>query len=136
MPVSGHGPTASGKDGKSMSEQRVLKVVHAVPTEVVSEKLSVQRIADIAGAEKLRGNVWTLDEGSQLRHAHREQEELYLVLDGTAQMEVDETTYRLGERDAIVVPAGSAHQLSNIGLGPLTYLVVAAPAVADDVICD
>jgi mannose-6-phosphate isomerase-like protein (cupin superfamily) len=118
-----------------MSESRALKVVHAVPTEVVSEQVSVQRIGDLAGAEKLRGNVWTLNEGSQLRHSHREQEELYLVLDGTGQIDVDGRLYRLGERDAIVVPAGVEHQLSNVGLGPLTYLVVAAPAVSGDAVC-
>lgn len=116
-----------------MSE-RALKVVHAVPTEVVSEQVSVQRVGDMAGADKLRANVWTVNEGSQLRHAHRQQEELYLVLDGVALLEVEGATYRLGERDAIVVPAGVAHQLSNVGVGPLTYVAVAAPAVADDVV--
>jgi mannose-6-phosphate isomerase-like protein (cupin superfamily) len=114
----------------------VLKVVHAVPTEVVSEQVSVQRVGEMAGAAKLRANVWTLNEGSQLKHAHREQEELYLVLDGVGQMLVDGATYRLGERDAIVVPAGVEHQLSNVGLGPLTYAVVAAPAVVDDLVCE
>jgi len=113
-----------------------MKVIHAMPTEIVSEQVSVQRVADLLGAEKLRANVWTVAEGSQLRHAHREQEELYLVLDGTAQLEVSGTTYRLGERDALVVPAGVAHQLTNIGLGPLTYLAAAAPAVAGDAVCD
>lgn len=115
--------------------ERVLKVVHAVPTEVVSEQVSVQRVGEKAGAVNLRANVWTLNEGSQLKHAHREQEELYLVLDGVGQMQADGATHRLGERDAIIVPAGMEHQLSNVGLGPLTYVVVAAPAIADDLVC-
>jgi mannose-6-phosphate isomerase-like protein (cupin superfamily) len=119
-----------------MASKRVLKVVHAVPTEVVSEQVSVQRVTDLGGAENLRANVWTVNEGSQVRHAHREQEELYLVLEGTAQIEAGGTAYKLGERDTVVVPAGMAHQLSNIGLGPLTYMAVAAPAIPDDVICD
>lgn len=119
-----------------MAQGRVLKVVHSTPTEIVSEQVSVQRIGDQGGAEHLRANVWSLNEGSRVRHAHREQEELYLVLDGTAQMEVDGTFYRLGERDTIVVPAGVAHQLSNIGVGPLTYVAVAAPAIEDDLLCD
>jgi mannose-6-phosphate isomerase-like protein (cupin superfamily) len=109
-----------------------MKVVHGVPTETVSEQLSIQRMADMLGAEKLRANMWTLAEGSGLRHSHREQEELFLVLDGTAQIEAEGTIFKLGERDALVVPAGVAHQLTNIGLGPLTYFVVAAPAVKGD----
>lgn len=119
-----------------MASKRELRVVHAVPTEVVSEQVSVQRIGDMGGAENLRANVWTVNEGSQLRHTHREQEELYLVLEGTAQIEAGGRLYKLGERDLVVVPAGMAHQLSNIGLGPLTYMAVAAPAVSDDVVCD
>lgn len=119
-----------------MASKRLLKVVRAVPTEVVSEQVSVQRVSDMGGAQNLRANVWTLNEGSQLRHAHREQEELYVVLEGTAQIEADGTLYKLGERDTVVVPAGMTHQLSNIGLGPLTYMAVASPAAADDVICD
>lgn len=114
-----------------------MRVVHVTPTEVVSEQLSVQRVAEQAGAEKLRANVWTLAEGSMLRHSHREQEELYVVLDGTAQLEADGGTYKLGERDAVVVPAAVVRQLVNIGVGPLTFLVVAAPAVASDaIVCE
>jgi mannose-6-phosphate isomerase-like protein (cupin superfamily) len=109
-----------------------MKIVHITPTETVSEQLSVQRVADMAGAQKLRANVWTLAEGSMLRHSHREQEELYVVLDGVAQVEAGAATYKLGERDAVVVPAGVSHQLTNIGLGPLTFMVVATPAVSGD----
>jgi len=119
-----------------MVDKRVLKVVHGAPTEVVTEQVSVQRVGDRGGAEHLLANVWTVNEGSLVRHTHRTQEELYMVLEGTAQLEVDGTTYKLGERDTIVVPAGIAHQLSNIGLGPLTYLAVAAPAAEDEVVVD
>lgn len=111
-----------------------VKVVHMTPTETVSEQLSVQRVADLAGAEKLRANVWTLAEGSMLRHAHQQQEELYMVLDGVAQIEVEGTTRKLAERDALLVPAGVAHQLTNSGIGPCTFIVVAAPAVSDDAV--
>jgi mannose-6-phosphate isomerase-like protein (cupin superfamily) len=113
-----------------------MKVVHVMPTEVLSEQISVQRVADRTGAEKLRANVFTVAEGSMMRHAHREQEELYVVLDGTGQMDVDGSLYKLAERDALAVPAGVAHQFSNVGIGPLTFLVVAAPAVQGDAVFD
>jgi mannose-6-phosphate isomerase-like protein (cupin superfamily) len=108
------------------------RVVHITPTEVVSEQISVQRVGDLCGAQKLRTNVWTVAEGSLVRHSHREQEELYVILDGVALLEADGKTFKLGERDAAVVPAGVVHQLTNIGAGPMTYLAAAAPAVADD----
>lgn len=96
------------------------RVIHITPTEVVSEQISVQRVGDLCGAKKLRTNVWTIAEGSLVRHSHREQEELYVVLDGVGLLEADGRTFKLGERDAAVVPPGVAHQLSNIGAGPMT----------------
>jgi mannose-6-phosphate isomerase-like protein (cupin superfamily) len=109
-----------------------VKIVHAVPTDQVTDTLSVKRLTDELGAENLRANVFTVAEGSMTKHVHREQEELYLVLDGTAEIMVDGTVYKLGERDALAVPAGAEHQLSNVGQGPLTFFVVASPNVAGD----
>jgi mannose-6-phosphate isomerase-like protein (cupin superfamily) len=109
-----------------------MDVVHAVPTESLSEKLSVQRLSDRLELTHMRANVYTLAEGSMLRHLHREQEELYVVLDGTAMVDVDEARHKLGERDALAVPARAWHRVANVGVGPLTFLVVAAPPTADD----
>ena len=109
-----------------------MNVVHAAPTDTVSEQLSVKRLTDELGATKLRVNVWTLAEGSMLRHTHREQEELYVVLDGTMGMTVDGEMHKLGERDAVLVPAGAEHQASNMGRGPVTFVVAAAPNVTGD----
>lgn len=109
-----------------------MDVVHAVPTESLSEKLSVQRLSERLELAHMRANMYTLAEGSMLRHLHREQEELYVVLDGTAMIDVDEARYKLGERDALAVPARAWHRVSNVGVGPLTFLVVAAPPTAAD----
>jgi mannose-6-phosphate isomerase-like protein (cupin superfamily) len=109
-----------------------VRIVHAAPTEQVSDQISVKRLTDELGAENLRANVFTVAEGSMTKHLHREQEELYLVLDGAAEITVDGTVYKLGERDALAVPAGAEHQLANVGWGPLTFFVVAAPNVTGD----
>ena len=39
-----------------------MKVVPAVPTETISEKLSVQRLSEAIGVRHLRANVYTLAE--------------------------------------------------------------------------
>lgn len=109
-----------------------MKVVRAVPTETVSEKLSVQRLSEALGARHLRANVFTLAEGSMSRHMHREQEEVYLVLDGKALIDVDDQQLLVGEREALAVPARAWHRVANVGVGPLTFYVVAAPPVEDD----
>ena len=109
-----------------------MKVVRAVPTERISEKLSVQRLGEALGVRNLRANVFTLAEGAMSKHMHREQEEIYLVLDGTAMIDVDEHQFKVGEREALAVPAGAWHRVANVGSGPLTFFVAAAPAVEGD----
>jgi uncharacterized cupin superfamily protein len=111
-----------------------MKVISAVPNQPVTEQLSVQPLADLAGARKLRANVWTLAPGnwSWGRHAHREQEELYLVLDGRLRIEADGDAAELGPREATVVAAGLGHQLWNAGDEPVTFLAAAAPPALGD----
>ena len=109
-----------------------MRVVRAVPTESISEKLSVQRLSEALGTRNLRASVFTLAEGSMLRHMHREQEEVYLVLDGTAMIDVDGEQLLVGEREALAVPARAWHRVANVGVGPLTFYVVASPPVDDD----
>ena len=67
-----------------------MKVARAVPTEGISEKLSVQRLSEALGVRNLRANVFTLAERSMSKHMHREQKEVYLVLDGSAMIDVDQ----------------------------------------------
>jgi mannose-6-phosphate isomerase-like protein (cupin superfamily) len=109
-----------------------MKIVHAAPTDHVSEQISVKRLTDELGATKLHANVWMVAEGSMMKHLHREQEELYIVLDGTAVVSIDGAEHKLGERDTISVPAGAEHQVTNAGWGPMTFIAVAAPAVEGD----
>ncbi len=109
-----------------------MPVVRAVPTQSLNEKLSVQRLSEGLALSEMRANVFTLAEGSMSRHLHREQEELYLVLEGTAMIDVDEAQHHLRERDALAVPASAWHRVSNVGVGPLTFLVVAAPPAQGD----
>jgi mannose-6-phosphate isomerase-like protein (cupin superfamily) len=111
-----------------------MEVHSAVPSVTVTEHLTVQPLADLAGARKLRANVWTLAPGdwSWGRHVHREQEELYLVLEGRLRVEAGGETLEIGAREALVVPAGLPHQLWNAGEEDVTYLAAAAPAVQGD----
>lgn len=65
--------------------------------------------------------------GSEGMHAHPEEaplEELYIVIEGSAVMRVDEEEYALGPGDAVLAPVGSRHDLENTGDGPLRLIVV------------
>ena len=105
-----------------------MKIVKAAPTDRVSAQVNLGRPTDELGAVNLRANVFTVAEGSMPKHVHDELEELYLALDGAA----ESSEYRLGPREALTVPPGAEHQLANVGRGPLTFFVVAAPNVTGD----
>ena len=55
-------------------------------------------------------------------------EEIYFILQGEGEMGVDEETRHVGPGDAIWVPAGSPHDLTNSGQEDCIILVVASPA--------
>ena len=65
------------------------------------------------------------------RHSHREQEQVYHVLDGEGLMEIAGKTYVVRRHDVIFLPPGVEHAISNTGLVDLVFLVVTSP-VSDD----
>lgn len=82
---------------------------------------------------EMRPSVWEFDAGeSNNRHRQREQEELYVVLDGELRMEVDGEEFDVESGDVVVVSPESWRQLTARTAS--TVLVVGAPNVADDAI--
>ncbi|MBF0508544.1 MAG: cupin domain-containing protein [Deltaproteobacteria bacterium] len=54
-------------------------------------------------------------------------EEIYMIMEGTGEMTVDDETRQVGPLDAVWIPTGSLHALKNIGNSDLVILVVAGP---------
>ena len=81
--------------------------------------------------EAMRPNVWVFEDGDTgNRHHHREQEELYLVLDGRFRLELDDEALELEAEDVVVVSPEEWRQVTALEDG--TLFVVGAPNVADD----
>lgn len=79
----------------------------------------------------MRPNVWVFEAGDiGNRHHHREQEELYLVLDGRFRLEIDDESIELEADDIVVVSADELWQVTALEDG--TLFVVGAPNVAND----
>ena len=57
-------------------------------------------------------------------HAHADMHELFIVLEGTARMVVDEAPHNLSEDDAIALAPGESHELSNRSHKQFVFLVV------------
>ena len=66
------------------------------------------------------------------RHYHRETEEIYFVVKGSGDMEVDGVHKRIAVGDAVLIPAGAWHTLHNNGTSELRILCCCAPAHSHD----
>ena len=79
-------------------------------------------------ATKLGSRLWRLRPGqASTRHRHFEQEELYVLLEGSGRVRVDEELLTLSPLDALLVEPDSARQLFNDTDADQLWLVVGAP---------
>ena len=62
------------------------------------------------------------------RHYHRNTEEIYYILRGTGRMYLDGEALAVHPGDAVAIPPGTAHQISNTGKEDLVFLCCCAPA--------
>ena len=60
------------------------------------------------------------------RHYHAETEEIYFVLDGVGELEVDGESSSVGRGDAVLIPPGAWHQI-RAGGEELRFLCCCAP---------
>jgi mannose-6-phosphate isomerase-like protein (cupin superfamily) len=65
-------------------------------------------------------------------HYHERTEEIYYILHGAGQMRLDGVSRHVAAGDAIAIPPGVVHQITNTGSGTLTFLCCCAPAYEHD----
>ena len=79
-------------------------------------------------ASALAARLWRLEPGqASTRHRHLEQEELYLLLEGSGRVRVDEELLTLAAMDTLLVEPGSVRQLFNDTDADQLWLVAGAP---------
>jgi len=88
--------------------------------ELLAHRNSCIRNQSLAEATILPG-------GSTLRHYHPQAEEIYYILSGQGRMEIAGETAAVGPGDAIAIPPGAAHQITNTGTAVLKFLCCCAP---------
>ena len=66
------------------------------------------------------------------RHYHRTTEEIYFVLKGSGDLEVDGERRRLRPGDAALIPPGAWHTFENDGNSELRFLCCCAPPYSHD----
>ncbi len=71
----------------------------------------------------------TLDpNGGQVPWHNQQQEEVYFIVEGTGEMCLGDERQTLTSGQAVCIPSGVFHQLSNAGDTPLTFIYCYGPA--------
>ena len=79
-------------------------------------------------AHQLGARLWRLRPGqASTKHRHRAQEELYVLLEGSGRVRVDDDVLTLEPLSALLVDPGTVRQLFNDTDGDQLWLVVGAP---------
>jgi uncharacterized cupin superfamily protein len=88
-------------------------------------------LAKQLGSTTLGARLWRLAPGqASTRHRHRSQHELYVVLQGTGRIRVDEDLLTLEPLSALLVEPESLRQVFNDTDADVLWLVAGAPSEA------
>lgn len=69
--------------------------------------------------------------GQTTPHAHPQTEEIYYLLAGEAEMQIEGEVQSVGPGDAIAIPPGAVHTIRNTGKTTLKFLCCCAPGYED-----
>ena len=64
-------------------------------------------------------------------HYHQRAEEIYFLLVGSARMQIGDEVLEVRPGDAIAIPPGQVHQITNTGNVELRFLCICVPAYED-----
>ena len=70
--------------------------------------------------------------GSTQRHYHLESEEVYFLLEGRAEMELDGERRELVPGEGVAIPPGAWHEITTLGDSELRFLCCCAPPYTHD----
>ncbi len=68
----------------------------------------------------------------ETRHAHARAQQVFYVLDGVLDLELNGLAHRLGARQALEVAAGAPHQAVNRSDAYVRFLVISTPPAQGD----
>ena len=72
--------------------------------------------------------VMALPEGCDIgAEVHEDRDQFFRFEEGSGEVDIDDSTYSVGDGDGIVVPAGARHNVRNTGSGPLKLYTLYGP---------
>jgi quercetin dioxygenase-like cupin family protein len=103
-----------------------------IPGRVYPARRRTQNV--VGGASPIQATNFSLGyvtlepKGGQVPWHNQEQEEIYFVLEGTGEMCLGEERQTLSAGEAVSIPSGVFHQLTNVGDEPLRMIYCYGPA--------
>jgi len=85
-------------------------------------------VSPIACEHFCMGYVVLEPQGGQVPWHNHDQEEVYFILEGTGEMCLSDERRRIEGGQAVFIPPGAYHQLTNVGEAPLTMIYCYGPA--------
>ncbi len=67
-----------------------------------------------------------------IQHCHVKSEEIYYILQGKAEIRVEDEVREVGEGDGIVILPGQRHKIWNTGAEELVFLCCCSPSYEDE----
>jgi len=122
-------PTATEKPDKRNCPMDVRNIDEVTPfitkdgseiRELLAHRNSVIRNQSLAEARVKLGQ-------STVAHRHLRTEEIYFILEGSALMQIEDELRHVRAGDAIAIPPGALHRITNIGADELRFLCCCAP---------
>lgn len=110
--------------------------VDGVEPDELSDGIDCRRLSDPLGATGVALNRYRVAPGDGLPgglHAHMDQEEMFVVLDGEATFETLDGDVTVGEGEVIRFAPGEFQSSRNESDGPLVMLAIGAPRDTEDV---
>ena len=89
--------------------------------------------AGVTQSDQLTLGLASVEPGEEIERHHHEQAEIYIVLTGEGECEVDGTEYPLDRGRILFIPAGAPHRTINTGDEQLLFLFAFAADAHDDV---
>lgn len=80
--------------------------------------------------------VMTLQPGEEIgAEVHEDRDQFFRIEAGTGRVDIDGVTHAVEDDDAVIVPAGARHNVTNTGDVPLQFYTLYGPPEHKDGVC-
>jgi|Deesub1362A_J573_1020465.scaffolds.fasta_scaffold04504_3 mannose-6-phosphate isomerase-like protein (cupin superfamily) len=87
----------------------------------------------LVDGDELSVKLEEIPEGGESElHFHEKSRQFFFILEGKADVKVEERCYQLKKHDGIEVLPGKKHQISNRGTQKLLFLLISSPKVQEN----